>query len=86
MARKDRQIHLVTNPIFLEDSPSFLSKDPGDRDLATEPVFQRQYGIPEIEGKKVEFGDLKTLEESVGLPSEGVSRDHPLEVIEGRST
>ena len=43
MALRDREIYRVTNPIFLENSRSFLSTEPGERDLETEPAFRLAY-------------------------------------------
>ena len=45
---KDRRVHRVTNPIFFEDQPGFLSKKTGETDFATEPIFQRAYGPPDV--------------------------------------
>jgi hypothetical protein len=47
MAKRDRKIYRVTNPIFLENKRGFISKEPGVRDLGEEPVFQRIFGVPE---------------------------------------
>ena len=46
MAKRDRKIYRVTNPIFLENKRGFISKEPGIRDLKEEPVFQRIFKVP----------------------------------------
>jgi transposase InsO family protein len=43
MALKDRKIHRVTNPIFLEDVKGFISNESGERDLYTDPSYQVAY-------------------------------------------
>jgi hypothetical protein len=47
MALKDRTIHHIINPVFLEDKCSFLSKELGKQDLLTEPAFKEAYGLIE---------------------------------------
>ena len=46
LARKDRKVYTVTNPIFIEDEPSFLAKEAGEIDLAHEPAFKEVFGEP----------------------------------------
>jgi hypothetical protein len=38
MAKRDRKVYRITDPIFLEDKKGFISKEPGEREKATEQV------------------------------------------------
>jgi transposase InsO family protein len=46
LARKDRKVYTATNPIFIEDEPSFLAEETSEIDLADEPAFKEAYGGP----------------------------------------
>jgi transposase InsO family protein len=45
MAKRDRKVYRVTDPIFLEDKKGFISKEPGEREKATEQVSGTLQGI-----------------------------------------
>lgn len=66
MAKKDRKIHRITNPIFLENKRGFISKEPGVRDILDEPMFQRILGVPKTSSE--------TGEGIIGVP-EGTDLD-----------
>lgn len=76
MALRDRKIYRVTNPIFLENRRGFLSAEPGERDLETEPAFQLAYGnVP-----RMTTGGIRDIE-----PKDHGGFDKQIKIDNGRN-